>query len=425
MAIRAGQILHLGGDNVVIDRLQSAGLGDINIGSDVIRETGNPNNVDKVLQDPDFTFTMESLDVSTEIEALLAGSMTGGAALPDGTMWRFSDLSCMHIASPWKDESTGSAGVIDSGVLLPNYYVSRASYRFGVNDNAGETFELAGSQVYMALRNPTVEHIVSTGASAYTTANPAIRHRVGGYSSTEYKYVFGVIVDGEIKIEGSDYEVSTSGTTEEEVATVTFLSGSIPANNANITLAYFDDQAPSFPTDSSTHPAATVKPGAVRGRDIRVRVHVPASGAEASGAVTLNGVQSVTVEGTRTTEQEREMGTLLPISRTVTQQDVNGDMGVHPATQQHLFLLLRRITGVASGEPISVLNEYPVGLEIQILNPKNRSTVLKTIWIPDAKFQIPGVPARAGAVTDFTLRWESSRGEFYIYKGTTATLYQP
>lgn len=425
MAIRAGQILHLGGNNVVIDRLQSAGLGDINIGSDIIRETGNPNNVDKVLQDPDFTFTMESFDVSTEVEALLAGNTDGGPALADGTFWAFSDLKCMHIASPWKDESSGSAGVVDSGVLLPNYYTSRASYRFGVNDNAGETFELAGSQIYMALFNPTVEQITSTGASSYVAAASAVRHRVGGYASNDFEYVHGVIVNGEIQIEGSDYTVTTPGSGQEELATVAFAAGSVPTAGAKITLAYFNNATPSFPDTTAIHPSPTVKPAAVRGRDIEVYVHVPASGAEASGSYKISGVQSVTLEGTRTTEQEREMGTLLPISRTVTQQDVTGDMGLHPNTQQHLFTLLRRITGVASGESVSVLNEYPVGLEVRILNPKDRSLTLKTLWVPDAKFQIPGTPARAGAVTDFTLRYESQRGDFYVYKGTSATLYQP
>jgi hypothetical protein len=421
MAVRAGQILHLGGDQTVIDRLQSAGLGDINIGVDQIRETGNPGTVDKVQQDPDFTFSMESFDVSTEIEALLAGEVDGGSALPIGTAWRFSDLKCIHITSPWKDEASGSAGTIDSGVLLPNYYVQRASYRFGVNDNAGETFELAGSQIQMAEFNPTIEVVTGDGAEdTFVLAASAVRHRVGGYESGEVKYLHGVIVDNEIMIEGSDYAVTHAGSGATTGVTVEFTEA--PANGADIQFAYFDTATPSYPVNTATHTSPTVKPAAVRGRDIRVRLHVPDGGAEASGAVTLNGIQSVTVEGTRTTEQEREMGTLLPISRTVTQQDVNGEVGVHPSTQDHLFTLLRRITGVAANESISIINDFPVGLEVQILNPRDRSEVLKTIWVPDAKFQIPGTPARAGAVVDFTMRWESSSGDFWVIKGEDATL---
>lgn len=421
MAVRAGQILHLGGDNTVIDRLQSAGLGDINIGVDQIREVGNPNTVDKVQQDPDFTFTMESFDVSTEIEALLAGDVDGGVGLPDGTAWRFSDLKCIHIASPWKDEASGSAGTIDSGVLLPNYYVSRASYRFGVNDNAGETFELAGSQIQMAEFNPTIEVVTGDGVEdTFVLAASAVRHRVGGYDSGEFKYLHGVIVGSEIMIEGADYTVAHAGSGATTAVTVAFTTP--PPNGTDIQFAYFDTATPSYPVSTATHTSPTVKPAAVRGRDIRVRLHIPAGGSEASGAVSLNGVQSVTVEGTRTTEQEREMGTLLPISRTVTQQDVNGEVGVHPATQDHLFTLIRRITGVAANESISVLNDFTVGLEVQILNPRDRSEVLKTIWVPDAKFQIPGTPARAGAVVDFTMRYESSGGDFYVIKGEDATL---
>lgn len=424
MAVRAGQILHLGGDQTVIDRLQSAGLGDINIGVDQIREVGNPNTVDKIQQDPDFTFSMESFDTSTEIEALLAGVVDGGPALPDGTMWRFSDLKCIHITSPWKDEASGSAGVIDSGVLLPSYYVSRASYRFGVNDNAGETFELAGSQVYMAEYNPTIEVVTGNGtASAFTLAASAVRHRVGGYESEEVQYLHGVIVDSEVMIEGADFTVTHASSAATTGVTVNFTTA--PANGADIQFAYFDTTTPAYPVNTTTHTSPTVKPAAVRGRDIKVNLHVPAGGSQASGSVTLNGVQSATVEGTRTTEQEREMGTLLPISRTITQQDANGELGIHPAQQSHLFTMLRRVTGVAANESISVINDFPVGLEIQILNPRNRAEVLKTLWVPDAKFQIPGTPARAGAVVDFTMRYESSGGDFYVIKGGVAANLLP
>ena len=420
MSIRGGQIMHLGGNQTVLDRLQSAGIGDINIGTDVVHEVGNPNNVDKIQQDPDFTFSMESFDVSTEVEALLCGVLDGGPVLADGTMWRFSDMKSMHVSSPWKTEASGSAGVVDSGVLLPNYTTTRAQYRFGVTDNAGETFDLAGSAYYMAPANPAVEMKSGNGATkSFATASAAVRHRVGGYSSSSLAYVFGVIVDGDVQVEGADYTVTTPGSTAAETATILF--GTAPANGADITIAYFANTAPYFPDTTAIHPAPTVKPAAVRGRDIKIMLHIPAGGYEASGTVTLNGIQSVTLEGSKTTEIEREMGTVLPIGRTVTSQDVTGDIGLHPATSAHLFTMLRRITGVASGEVISVLNEYPVGLEVQILNPRNRASVLKTLFVKDAKIQIPGVPARAAAITDFTLRYESQSGEFYVFKGAASS----
>jgi len=417
MAIRAGQILHLGGDTVLIDRLQSAGLGDINVGSDTIRETGNYLNVEKVLQDPDLSFSMESFDVSTEVEALLTGDSSGGVGDPAGTAYTLSDMGSVHITSPWKDETTGSAGTIDAGVLIPNYFVTRASYRFGVDENAGETFELAGSEAYMAQFNPVNEiQVASAGQTTFVTAAPAVRHRVGGFSSNEFKYVMGVITDTTQQTAGTsnDYVVTTATTTEAEVATVEF--NDPPGAGVEVHIAYFDATTlPSFP--QTIHPAATTKPGAVRGRDIKVYAHIPSGGAEASGRVEIKCVQAVSVEGAKTTELERCMGELLPVGRTVTEQDVTGDLGYRAADSDQIFQFLRQITGVASGESIGVLNSFPVGLEIEILDPTDRTVTLKTIWVEDAKFQIPATPAQAGSVVDFTLNWESNGGELTVYKG--------
>lgn len=413
MAMKGGQILHIGGSATIIDRLQSAGLGDVNIGTDTIRETGNYLNVDKVLQDPDLTFSMESLDVTTEIEALLCGFTDGGTAHADGTEYLFSDMGALNIISPWKSEAAGSAGTVDGGVVLPGYYVSRASYRFGVDDNAGETFELSGSEAYLARYLPVNEEFtLASGTTAYQLAASAVLHRVGGYDSTEYKHVLGVVVDGVTLVEDTDYTVNDTSA-NPELVTVTLTSA--PTTGSKMQVAYFSTATAAF--NDNIFPTATVKPGAVRGRDIKVYFHVNASGAEASGRVRIGGVQSVTAEATKNVALEREMGALLPIGRTVESQDVNGEIGLHPASQTAFFQQMRRITGVASSEVIGIINDFQTGIEIEILDPSDRGTTLKTLFIEDAKIQVPGTPARAGAVIDFSLRWESVTGELYIYKG--------
>ena len=71
MSVHAGSILTVGGNNV-IDRIQSAGLGDVRLPVETIREVGNRLVVDKVPTEPDFTFTMESWDVSTDMMATVA-----------------------------------------------------------------------------------------------------------------------------------------------------------------------------------------------------------------------------------------------------------------------------------------------------------------------------------------------------------------
>jgi len=414
MAIRGGQILHLGGSATIIDRLQSAGA-DVNIGTDTIREVGNYLNVDKVSQDPDITFSMETFDVSTEAEALLSGRLDDANADADGTEYLFSEFKALNIISPWKDEAAGSAGTVDGGVILPGYEATRASYRFGVEDNAGVTFEVSGSDQYLARFVPQNEILAYGGGSpsAQISAS-AVLHRVGGYDSGEQKYILGVVKNGQTQIDGTDYTITPSAGAGAEKAVVTFADA--PSASDKVEVAYFASAVTaSFP--QTIHPTTTVKPGAVRGRDIKAYFQLPASGYEASGRVRLPGVQSVTVDAQKQTTLEREMGTLLPISRTTESVDVTGDMGVHPAGQAAFFKLMRQITGVDALEVVGVLNDFPIGLEIEILNPKDRSVTLKTLYVNDAKFQVPGTPARAGAVVDFTINWESKDGELYIYKG--------
>src|SRR3990167_4497959 len=160
---------------------------------------------------------MESFDVSTEIEALLSGKLDDANADPDGMVYKFSEFKALNIISPWKDEAAGSAGTVDGGVVLPEYFATRASYRFGVDDNAGETFELSGAKQYLARFAPQNERFSGNGASAsFTTTASAVRHRVGGFESAELKYVLGVVKDGLVQIDGSDYTVSTPGSSPAE-----------------------------------------------------------------------------------------------------------------------------------------------------------------------------------------------------------------
>ena len=53
MALRGGQILHVGNGVTVIDRLQVAGSGDLNIPTEKIYELGNYESVATIRDGPD------------------------------------------------------------------------------------------------------------------------------------------------------------------------------------------------------------------------------------------------------------------------------------------------------------------------------------------------------------------------------------
>ena len=414
MSVHAGTIIHVGG-NAVIDRIQSAGLGDVRVTNDVIREVGNELIVDKIPQDPTFTFTIESLDTSAEIEAIITGQSGGtgsgadpASAAPDGTAYRWGDCEFLNIPSPWKDPATGSAGVVTAGHLVPGYYPTRIRYRFGVTDNATQEVELSGGSFYYADGAPVEEFLTGDGSdTTFSTAEPAIPYRRGGAEGSVFKSIFGVIVDGILQTEGVDYTQSPTDTSAAGTATVTFTTA--PANGARIRFAYFTNAAHAYP--QAVHASTVVKPAAVRGRNICVYLGSVGSRAK------LGSVQAFELEATVDGEYEREFCNEEIVGYTVNGRDVTGSVTVRSKNADAFLAVMSKVTGVASGEVFGWLNTHNLPLEVQIQNPKNPAQILKTLYVDDAIFQPPGTPARVNTPTDFEFRWESKSGDYTAYKG--------
>jgi hypothetical protein len=411
MSVHAGSILTVGGANV-IDRIQSAGLGDATVPIETIREVGNQLVVDKVPGEPDFTFTLESLDVSTDIMALLCGK-TGaqaepggapGAADAAGTEYKWVDAGYINITSPWKDAINDAAGNIVAGHLIPAYYPTRVRYAFGVTDFATQTVELGGGAFYYAKAAPVEEF--GTGdalKTAFVTADTTVQHRLGGSGGTTFRNVFGVLVNGSPQIEGVDYTVAVAA----DIATITFAVA--PPVGALVRYAYFTAAAKAYP--QAVHASTITKPGAVRGRNIVVMLGTGGTRQRLASA------QSFELEATCDTEVERELGSEDPVGRTVNGRDCTGTLTVRSKDAPAFIALLSKITGVADDEVFGYLNQNTIPLEIQIQNPKNPGEILKTLYVSDAIFQMPGTPARVNAPTDFSLRWDSQEGTFSEFKG--------
>jgi hypothetical protein len=419
MSIKAGSILTVAGRNVV-DRLQSAGLGDARIPIETIREIGNDLVVDKVPGEADFTFTMEGLDTSVELMALAHGKIgtgtdpaTGyaGAADAAGTEYRWEDCQPFNIVSPWKRNTGAAGGNIAAGLLIPGYYPTRIAYRFGVTDNAGQTLELGGGAYYYAEKCPVEETAAGDGAIvAFATSESARALRLGGSGGTTFQRVFGVLVNGVPQVKGVDYTESivAADVGQEAVATITFAVA--PAVGAQVRFAYFTAVAKAYP--QAVNADAVVKPGAVRGRTIVVLI-----GERGVDQVRFHGVQSVELTGTYESEVEREMGNPDPTGRSVNGVDTTGSVVTRPKDKDAFFDALSRVTGVSRSEVFGYFNDNTVPLEIQIQNPKNPGAILKTLYVPDAKFQPPGTPARANTATDFTFQFDSNDGSFSEFKG--------
>jgi hypothetical protein len=407
MSVHAGSILTVGGNNV-IDRIQSAGLGDATIPIETVREVGNELVVDKIPGEPDFTFSLESLDVSTDIMALLTGKVGAqaepggapGAADPVGTEYKWADCGYINIASPWKDPVNDSLGNIVAGHLIPAYYPTRLRYAFGVTDFATQTVDLGGGAFYYGKAAPVEEYGTGdAGLKDFVTADPAVQYRIGGATGTTFRYVFGVIVAGVPMIEGVDYTVAFAG----GIATISFTVA--PAAGALVRYSYFTTAAKTYP--QAVHAATIVKPGAVRGRNIVVNI----------AGKRLASAQSFELEASVDTTVERELGSEDPVGRTINGTDCTGTVTVRSKNADAFINLLADVTGIDPTEVFGYINQNAVELEILIQNPKNPGEILKTLYVQDAIFQMPGTPARVNTPTDFALRWDSQNGTFSEFKG--------
>jgi hypothetical protein len=416
MSIRAGSIVTVAGRNVV-DRLQSAGLGNANIPIDTIREVGNDLVVDKIPGDPDFTFSMESWDVTTDLMAFLHGAIGNqaanqppGAADPDGTPYRWEDCEFVNITSPWKRNTGNAGGNISAGLIIPAYYPTRLAYRFGITDMASQTIELSGGSFYYAQAAPVEEIAAGDGVlDAFVTSEAARALRLGGPAGTDFRRIFGVLVDGVLQVKDVDYVESTAAVgAASGVATITFTNP--PAAAAQVRFCYFTEVAKAYP--QAVNADTIIKPGAVRGRNIVLLV-----GERGVNQVRLPGVQTFELDATVEGEVERELGNSEVVGRVINGTDVTGTATIRPKDITAFFNTLSLVTGRDVDEVFDYINLESTPVEVQIQNPKNPAEILKTIYMEDGQFQPPGTPARVNTATDFSFAFNSVSGSFIEYKG--------
>lgn len=440
MAIKAGQILHVG-NQFLLDRLQTAGPGDLNIPTEKIYELGNRQSVAVVRDIPDLSFTADALDVSTEIEAVLVGKNGDGRTSEEGTLaadpfgldgtsgtaYNLADYKPIDITSPWRTSNSGSNFAAVRGVVVPNLYLESAAYTYGLTDNAGESFTLRGDSVFYVPGHPYTE--VFTGDGTLTTFsfatgnlpaapdNGALLYKEQGKDV----YALSVSVDSVRKLPEVDYTETETG--------ITFLVP--PANGAKIQVIYGSAKAKDY--SQAVHQGTSVKPAAIRGKDIQVYIGL-------SGGLPFfwTGVQSISVNWSVTLEDDFEFGNPRAVARDFADvPSVTGSLDIKPASVEDLFNKIRQIAGVE--DPLQVVgpqSSVTLPLEIRLLNPESggipngtqipgatvgteyeAGTVLKTLYVPDARFTLPGYSGQVQQKLVQTINFESDTGVLEIFRG--------
>lgn len=416
MSIPAGHIITVGGLNV-IDRLQDAGLSSPKVPTEVVRETGNDLVVGKILTEADFTFQMTSWDVSCDMMALLTGKVGDGEASHGpahadaaGTSYRWENCKMVNLACPWARDTGSEGGDISSGVIIPSFYPTALTYKFGVTSNAEQTVTLSGGSYYQAEAFPIEEVAEGDGTVVtFETKEKARPYRIGGAGGTVFRQVFGVLVNGVIQQEGVDYVTTGGAKGGEESKKVKIKFTVAPADEAQIKFIYFSDEAHALP--QAVHASTITTPAAVRGRNIEILLGKPGETTQ------LHGIQTFDLSASTTGQVQREMGTQDPIGYDVTGTDASGSVGMSPKDEESLYEAISEMTGVARSEVYGYINEHTIPLTAVIFDPKAPATILKSIYVEDAKFQLPGTEAKVNTVMTLPIAWESEEGSFREFKG--------
>jgi hypothetical protein len=115
---------------------------------------------------------------------------------------------------------------------------------------------------------------------------------------------------------------------------------------------------------------------------------------------------------------------------------VTGSIEIKPSSVDDLFAKIRQISGVT--DPLQVVgpqSSVALPLEIRLLNPESGGipkgtpipgtvsdvydygTVLKTIYIPDARFTLPGYSGTVQQKLVQTINFEGDTGAMSVYRG--------
>lgn len=412
MAIRAGQILHVSG-GFVIDRIQTGGAGQLNIPQEKVYELGNYQSVGIVRDVPDLTFSLECLETDTEMEALLTGAdPTAGVA---GTKYELSKNVPLDIISPWKSPYGDFEAV--RGVAVPGLVLESASYRYGLRENAGETFSLRGDSIYYVPGAPYQDVFDGDGVLTDFTlsAGPALTYTEGG---ADY-FALSVTVDGVRQYKGTDYT--------ETDTTVTFTTA--PADGSKISIVYGSTTTDTFA--QTVHQGVAVKPAAIRGKDIDVFFSTAIPGVDLGAGVGVAvevrwpDVQSATIDWRVTLEDDYEFGNSHAVAREATDVPaVTGAIEVKARSVEAMFARLQQITGVPAGKIIGPQSSVSGALRIVLRNPESggtsaqpAGTVLKTHYMPAVRFTMPGYEGRVQQKLTQTLNYESDDGVLEVYQG--------
>lgn len=399
MAIKAGQILH-DAKGFVIDRIQTGGVSSLNIPEERVYELGNYETVATVRDTPDLSFDLESFDVSTEMEALILNKVP--SAVADGDELDLTQAVPMDVISPFK--SAFGAYDIVRGIALPYLTLESATYRFGVRQNSTQAFTMRGDSVFYIPGTPYYQEFTAAGTGPYTLTNTAVVYTESGDSL----YALGVCLKNSTT---NAYKRLFFGSDYTNTSTTVTLAASPDAAYNRVCVVYGSATAATYA--QSVHQGTSVKPAAVRGKDIDVYV---SDGAATPTFTRWADVQSFEVNYRVNLDNDEEFGNPRFVAQDYDTAEVGGNITIKARTPQDLFARIREVANVPSNEVVGPGTSIALGVELRVNHP-DTGTRLKTLYVPDARFTIPAVQGQVQQKLTTQFNFTSDSGSLSVFKG--------
>jgi hypothetical protein len=116
-------------------------------------------------------------------------------------------------------------------------------------------------------------------------------------------------------------------------------------------------------------------------------------------------------------ENDEEFGNNRFVDSGYDVADVTGSITVKPETPQDLFDKIYEVTDVPTTEVVGPNVSALIPIELRVSDP-DTGTVLKTLYVPDAKFTVPGVQGRVQTKLEVTFNFTSEGGSLLVYEGS-------
>jgi hypothetical protein len=412
MAIKGGDLLHVG-KNVLLERIQTGGPGQVNLSPEKVYELGNYLGVATIFDIPDITFSLDSIDATAQLEALLVGSDFATDA--DGTAYDPATAIPFDVLGQVKPgvNKTNKYDVVGSAVT-PYLTLETLSYRFGLRDKATQSAGLRGDAVYYNPSGAFYEEFAGTNTANQVVTLTHDAYPYNGDVIAGTRYALGVsLASGKRLFYGEDYTEAPTGAGPAMGVAITIINP--VAASDFIRVVYATDTTMTYPQASHEADAA-IHPAAIRGKDITVYVN--------GTAITdrWSMVQQVNLDWRVTLDQDRQFGASQLVGQDFFVPAVTGSIQVKPRDYADLFTKIREVAGVATATEVAgPLNTTPMEVLVVLHAPQDGS-ILKCIEVPDARITVPGYQGQVQQKLMVTFNIESDTGQMKVYKGAKAGL---